>query len=140
MVNKDYPRLFEICCKSTYCIQLFNLISLCLAERWILRGRLLPGSAGEHHRVRALHAGDATPGWLFGDVGPTVVSMGQIRQHGALCLSEYADSGVRLRRTDHVRLYFLFTATRNFSIIKILRTIYKNNFTFFFLTKNKVLC
>lgn len=92
---------------------MFNLFPVCFVERWIFCGRLLPGSAGEHHRVRALHAGDATPGWLFGDVGPTVVSMGQIRQHGALRLSEHADSGVRLRRTYHVRLYFLF-ATRDF--------------------------
>jgi len=93
---------------------LFNFsTSVCFAERWIFRGRLLPGLAGEHHRVRALYAGNATFGRLFGDVGSTMASMGQIRQHGALRLSEHADSGVRRRRTDHVR-YFSFIAIRFF--------------------------
>lgn len=113
-------RFFNIRRKSTYCTQLFNFISVCFAERWILRRRLLPGSAGEHHRVRALHPGDATFGRLFGD-GSTVASVGQIHQHGALRLSEHADSRVRRRRTDHVRLHFSFIAVRFFD--------YRQNFT-----------
>lgn len=90
----------------------------------VLRGRLLPGSAGEHHRVRALHTRDAAFGWLSGDVGPTMAGVGKIRQYGALCLSEYADSGVRRRPTDHVSLSFSFLSIGYIAILtKVLRRI-----------------
>lgn len=74
------------------------------AECWLLRGRVLPGSTGEHYRLRPLYTRDAAFGRLPGDGGPTVASVGPLCKHGALCLSEHADSGVRRRRTDHVRL------------------------------------
>lgn len=86
------------------------------SERRLLRGRLLSGSAGEHHRVRALHASDAAFGRLPGDGGPTVVSVGPIRQHGALRLSKHADSGVRRWRADHVRPC-LFTRFRRINAV-----------------------
>jgi len=86
-------------------------ISRCFTECRIFRGRLLRRSAGGHYRLRALHTLDAASGRLFGDVGPTMASVGQIHQHDALCLSEHADSGVWRRRTDCVRLFLLFIVT-----------------------------
>lgn len=73
-----------------------------ITERGILRWRLLLGPPGEHNRVCTLHAGDAATGWLFGDSGPAVARVGQVREHGPLRLSEHADPRVRRRRADHV--------------------------------------
>lgn len=81
-------------CKSALLRPTFT-ISRYFTERRLFRGRLLRRSAGGHHRVCALHTLDAASRRLFGDVGPTMASMGEIHQHDALRLSEYADSGIR---------------------------------------------
>ena len=73
-----------------------------ISERRILRWSVLSGPPGQHNSIRALHARDTATWRLFGNGGTTVVGMGQIREHGALCLSEYADPGIRCRRANHV--------------------------------------
>lgn len=90
-----------------YCRSSFS-ISRYFTECRIFRRRLLRGPAGGHHRLCALHPLNAASGRLFGDVGPTVASMGEIHQHDALRLSEYADSGIRRWWTDRVRPPYIF--------------------------------
>ena len=56
-----------------------------------------------------------------------MVGMGQIREHGALCLSKHADSGIRRRRADHV--------SNNFKVYTQYDIVDKYEFTRFFLKK-----
>lgn len=95
--NKSFTSLILRCKKRRA-----ETFFLSFPERGILRRGMLFGSAGEHNRVRALHARDAVARRLFGDGGPTVAGMGKIREYGALCLPEHANPGIRRWRTDHV--------------------------------------
>lgn len=79
--------------------EMYRLIS----ERGLLRRRLLFRPSGQHNSVRALHARYATAGRVFGDSGSAVARVGQIREHGALRLSEHANPGIRRRRADRSR-------------------------------------
>lgn len=63
---------------------------------------MLFGPPSQHNRVRSLHARHTIARWLFGNDCSAVVSMGQIREYGALRLSEHADPGIRRRRAYHV--------------------------------------
>lgn len=88
---------------------------------------MLSGPASQYNCVRALHARHTITWRLFGDGGSAMVGMGQIREHGALCLSKHADSGIRRRRADHV--------SNNFKVYTQYDIVDKYEFTRFFLKK-----
>lgn len=119
------------------CNRRAETFSLFVAERGILRRGMLFGSAGQHNRVRALHARDAVARRLFGDGGPTVAGMGKIREYGALCLSEHANPGIRRWRTDHVstRVNFRIFPDPNFKLAVILFALTRCNPFAIFLAK-----